>query len=205
MISECWTDSCNLSEALCCIHISLLCLQHHPHDRPNMSSVVMMLGNEIGLPQPKLPAFLSYVYNSAQDKANFVLNHHISEAPRRLFSNLKPVIWWHYQVFTASDQCFLSWCFAVLGSLINTDIWYKLPSLVFVYFPTFFHWCFAWNFKFVTKLIIIDIRWSCQVWVLEFRDSPGICIPVPILIFINPLLNFFSLLNSPVCIVATIP
>ncbi|TKY49014.1 G-type lectin S-receptor serine/threonine-protein kinase [Spatholobus suberectus] len=56
LISEYNTNSCNLSEALRCIHISLLCLQQHPHDRPSMSSVVMMLGSEIGLPQPKRPA-----------------------------------------------------------------------------------------------------------------------------------------------------
>ncbi|MED6111860.1 hypothetical protein PIB30_056219 [Stylosanthes scabra] len=39
----------DLSEALRCVHISLLCVQEHAHDRPNMSSVVMMLGSEISL------------------------------------------------------------------------------------------------------------------------------------------------------------
>ncbi|GLU09098.1 hypothetical protein SLE2022_259740 [Rubroshorea leprosula] len=51
-------ESCNLSEVLRCIHISLLCVQQHPEDRPNMSSVVFMLGNETALGQPKEPGFL---------------------------------------------------------------------------------------------------------------------------------------------------
>ncbi|KAJ0103552.1 hypothetical protein Patl1_04483 [Pistacia atlantica] len=50
--------SCNLSEVTRCIHISLLCVQQHPEDRPSMSSVVLMLGSEIALPQPKQPGFL---------------------------------------------------------------------------------------------------------------------------------------------------
>lgn len=55
LIGEYGVDSCNLSEVLRCIHISFLCLQQHPQERPNMSSVMMMLGSEIGLPQPKQP------------------------------------------------------------------------------------------------------------------------------------------------------
>lgn len=50
--------SSDLSEALRCIHISLLCVQQHPEDRPNMSTVVVMLSSESALPQPKEPAFL---------------------------------------------------------------------------------------------------------------------------------------------------
>ncbi|KAK7324627.1 hypothetical protein VNO77_28343 [Canavalia gladiata] len=56
LIGEHFIHSCNLSEALRCIHIGLLCLHQNPHDRPSMSSVVMMLGSEIDLPQPKQPA-----------------------------------------------------------------------------------------------------------------------------------------------------
>ncbi|XP_020222730.1 G-type lectin S-receptor-like serine/threonine-protein kinase At4g27290 isoform X2 [Cajanus cajan] len=51
-------NSCNILEAIRCIQIGLLCLQHHPEDRPNMSSVVVMLSSEIDLPQPKEPGFL---------------------------------------------------------------------------------------------------------------------------------------------------
>ncbi|GLT56122.1 hypothetical protein SLA2020_291930 [Shorea laevis] len=51
-------ESCTLFEVLRCIHISLLCVQQHPEDRPNMSSVVLMLGSETALVQPKEPGFL---------------------------------------------------------------------------------------------------------------------------------------------------
>ncbi|KAL5131284.1 Receptor-like serine/threonine-protein kinase SD1-8 [Glycine soja] len=52
-------DSCILYEALRCIHIGLLCVQHHPNDRPNMASVVVLLSNENALPLPKDPSYLS--------------------------------------------------------------------------------------------------------------------------------------------------
>ncbi|GLT56123.1 hypothetical protein SLA2020_291940 [Shorea laevis] len=51
-------ESCTQSEVLRCIHISLLCVQQHPEDRPSMSSVVLILGSEIALTQPKEPSFL---------------------------------------------------------------------------------------------------------------------------------------------------
>jgi hypothetical protein len=40
-----------------CIHLSLLCVQQRPEDRPSMSSVVVVLGSESALPQPKKPGF----------------------------------------------------------------------------------------------------------------------------------------------------
>ena len=46
-----------MSEVLRCIHVSLLCVQQHPEDRPNMSSVVLMLGSETEIPEPKQPGF----------------------------------------------------------------------------------------------------------------------------------------------------
>ena len=58
LIDDCLRDSCILSETLRCIQIGLLCLQHHPDDRPNIASVVVMLSSEITLPQPKEPGFL---------------------------------------------------------------------------------------------------------------------------------------------------
>ncbi|TKY66632.1 G-type lectin S-receptor serine/threonine-protein kinase SD1-1 [Spatholobus suberectus] len=54
-------DSCVLSEVLRCIHVSLLCVQQHAEDRPAMPSVVLMLGSESELAQPKEPGF--YVKN----------------------------------------------------------------------------------------------------------------------------------------------
>ncbi|KAK9906135.1 hypothetical protein M0R45_002841 [Rubus argutus] len=52
-------DSCNLSDVLRCVHVSLLCLQQLPEDRPTMSSVLQMLCSESTLPQPKEPGFFS--------------------------------------------------------------------------------------------------------------------------------------------------
>ncbi|XP_071706984.1 G-type lectin S-receptor-like serine/threonine-protein kinase At4g27290 [Rutidosis leptorrhynchoides] len=52
-------DSCIISEVLRSIHIGLLCVQNHAEDRPTMASVVIMLGNDGVLPQPKPPAFFT--------------------------------------------------------------------------------------------------------------------------------------------------
>lgn len=47
------------SEVMRCIHIGLLCVQHHPNDRPTMTDVLLMLTNDSTLPQPKEPIFLA--------------------------------------------------------------------------------------------------------------------------------------------------
>ncbi|KAI3809973.1 hypothetical protein L1987_19578 [Smallanthus sonchifolius] len=39
------------------IHVGLLCVQKYPEDRPDMTMVVLMLGSEIPLPEPKQPGF----------------------------------------------------------------------------------------------------------------------------------------------------
>ncbi|KAI3509930.1 hypothetical protein L1887_25455 [Cichorium endivia] len=54
-------QSCNPSEVMRSIKIGLLCVQQNAGDRPNMSSVILMLGlgGESALPQPKNPAFFS--------------------------------------------------------------------------------------------------------------------------------------------------
>ena len=45
-------------EVLRCIQIGLLCVQEHAHDRPTMSSVVLMLGSEkTAIPQPQPPGY----------------------------------------------------------------------------------------------------------------------------------------------------
>ena len=52
-------ESSDLEEVARCIHISLLCVQHHVQDRPSMASVILMLSSEYYiLPQPKEPGFL---------------------------------------------------------------------------------------------------------------------------------------------------
>lgn len=56
-MDACLTDSNNLSEVLRCIHVSLLCVQQRADDRPSLSTVLLMLGSESVLPQPKEPGF----------------------------------------------------------------------------------------------------------------------------------------------------
>ncbi|XP_027355249.1 G-type lectin S-receptor-like serine/threonine-protein kinase At4g27290 [Abrus precatorius] len=62
-------DSCVLSEVLRCIHVSLLCVQQHPEDRPVMPSVVLMLGSDSELAEPKQPGF--YVKNDSTATTSF--------------------------------------------------------------------------------------------------------------------------------------
>ncbi|GKC38632.1 G-type lectin S-receptor-like serine/threonine-protein kinase, partial [Tanacetum coccineum] len=55
-------EASNASEVLRSMEVGLLCVQQSPDDRPNMSSVVFMLGNEGNegaLPKPKQPAFFT--------------------------------------------------------------------------------------------------------------------------------------------------
>ncbi|MFS8015696.1 putative non-specific serine/threonine protein kinase [Helianthus anomalus] len=59
LLSASLQASCVVSEVLRSIHIALLCVQHHPKDRPTMWSVVLMLVNEGPLPIPKSPAFFT--------------------------------------------------------------------------------------------------------------------------------------------------
>lgn len=59
LIDESLDGSCALPDAQRCIHVGLLCVQQRPEDRPNMSSVVLMLSGERALPQPKQPGFFT--------------------------------------------------------------------------------------------------------------------------------------------------
>ncbi|KAM4092590.1 hypothetical protein ACB094_06G051700 [Castanea mollissima] len=56
LLDSCLEDCCIILEFVRCLRISFLCLQQHHEDRPNMSSVVMMLHSESSLPEPKEPA-----------------------------------------------------------------------------------------------------------------------------------------------------
>jgi len=73
-------ESYVVSEVLRCIQVGLLCLQHHPNDRPNMASVVVMLTNETILAEPKEPGFLiervipSEVESSSEKLISFSVN-----------------------------------------------------------------------------------------------------------------------------------
>lgn len=52
-------ESLDLSEALRSIQVGLLCVQKSQEDRPSMSTVVFMLGNQVELPEAKEPGFFS--------------------------------------------------------------------------------------------------------------------------------------------------
>lgn len=55
-------NSCTMNELLLCIQVALLCVQENPEERPTMSDVVSMLGNEkTVLPAPKQPALSTYL------------------------------------------------------------------------------------------------------------------------------------------------
>nr|CAD1832648.1 unnamed protein product [Ananas comosus var. bracteatus] len=51
---------CNVSEALRCMQVGLLCVQERAEERPHMSTVILMLGSASAmLPQPKQPGYCS--------------------------------------------------------------------------------------------------------------------------------------------------
>ena len=60
----------NLDEVLRCIHIGLLCVQQNPVDRPSMSSVVLMLGSQSELPQPKAPGYFTEMDSAKGDHSS---------------------------------------------------------------------------------------------------------------------------------------
>ncbi|XP_059655498.1 G-type lectin S-receptor-like serine/threonine-protein kinase At4g27290 [Cornus florida] len=66
LVDSCLKNSYIESQVQRCIQVGLLCVQKLPIDRPSMSSVVFMLGNEgVALPEPKQPGF--FVERSSMD------------------------------------------------------------------------------------------------------------------------------------------
>ncbi|XP_057790589.1 G-type lectin S-receptor-like serine/threonine-protein kinase At4g27290 isoform X2 [Salvia miltiorrhiza] len=58
LMDKCLSDTSIESQVKRCIHVGLLCVQKFAEDRPIMSSVVFMLGNdEAIIPKPKEPGF----------------------------------------------------------------------------------------------------------------------------------------------------
>ncbi|KAG6642864.1 hypothetical protein CIPAW_09G170000 [Carya illinoinensis] len=55
------------NEVARCIQIGLLCVQEYATDRPNMSAVVAMLGNDKHLPSPQQPAFVLTGHSCKKD------------------------------------------------------------------------------------------------------------------------------------------
>ncbi|KAL8506005.1 hypothetical protein ACS0TY_017023 [Phlomoides rotata] len=67
LMDECLKDTFVESEVKRCIHVGLLCVQNFPEDRPAMSSVLFMLGNdEAILPDPKEPGFFIGIGSSPE-------------------------------------------------------------------------------------------------------------------------------------------
>ncbi|KAK2976828.1 hypothetical protein RJ640_014612 [Escallonia rubra] len=70
LMDSCLEDSYVESQVLACIQVGLLCVQKLPKDRPEMSSVVFMLGNEgVTLPEPQQPGF--FIERSSIEMGNF--------------------------------------------------------------------------------------------------------------------------------------
>ncbi|XP_059650523.1 G-type lectin S-receptor-like serine/threonine-protein kinase SD1-1 [Cornus florida] len=66
LVDSCLENSYIEPQVVRCIQVGLLCVQKLPKDRPSMSSVVFMLGNDgVALPEPKLPGF--FVERSSMD------------------------------------------------------------------------------------------------------------------------------------------
>ncbi|MQL97783.1 hypothetical protein Taro_030478 [Colocasia esculenta] len=58
IVDPCIRGSSSMQQVLRCIQIGLLCVQDHAHERPTMSSVVIMLCSDAGVNQvPKQPTF----------------------------------------------------------------------------------------------------------------------------------------------------
>ncbi|XP_035835730.1 G-type lectin S-receptor-like serine/threonine-protein kinase At4g27290 [Helianthus annuus] len=57
LIDASCAESCHLPEAIRLINVALLCVQQKAGDRPNMSSVVLMMDSEGEMMQPKKPSF----------------------------------------------------------------------------------------------------------------------------------------------------
>ncbi|KAJ6770508.1 S-LOCUS LECTIN KINASE FAMILY PROTEIN [Salix purpurea] len=86
LIDECLAESSNSSDIIRCIHVALLCVQQRPEDRPNMSAVVLILGSDMPLPQPKQPGFFMGENPHEQRTSS---NKHVT------YSGAEKFIWLH--------------------------------------------------------------------------------------------------------------
>ncbi|KAK4255709.1 hypothetical protein QN277_008673 [Acacia crassicarpa] len=79
LLDECLKESCNESEVIRCIHVGLLCVQQKVEDRPDMSTVVLMLNGEKLLPQPKVPGFYTADGDGLADSKHEISQNEISQ------------------------------------------------------------------------------------------------------------------------------
>jgi len=59
LVDSSMKESCIIAEVLRCLHVSLLCVQQYPKDRPTMASVILMLETQMELLEPKEHGFIS--------------------------------------------------------------------------------------------------------------------------------------------------
>ncbi|KAL2327821.1 hypothetical protein Fmac_021248 [Flemingia macrophylla] len=74
LLDEVLGEQCTPSEVIRCIQVGLLCVQQRPEDRPNMSSVVLMLNGDKLLPKPMFPGF--YTEKDVSFETNSLLKNH---------------------------------------------------------------------------------------------------------------------------------
>ncbi|KAH1247594.1 G-type lectin S-receptor-like serine/threonine-protein kinase [Glycine max] len=74
LLDEVLGEPCTPFEVIRCIQVGLLCVQQRPEDRPDMSSVVLMLNCDKELPKPKVPGF--YTETDAKPDANSSFANH---------------------------------------------------------------------------------------------------------------------------------
>ncbi|QHO33472.1 G-type lectin S-receptor-like serine/threonine-protein kinase [Arachis hypogaea] len=74
LLDEVLKEGCTPLEVKRCIQVGLLCVQQRPEDRPDMSSVVLMLNGEKLLPKPKVPGF--YTERGVTIEADSLMQNH---------------------------------------------------------------------------------------------------------------------------------
>ncbi|KAL1293152.1 hypothetical protein AAHE18_19G051600 [Arachis hypogaea] len=74
LLDEVLKEGCTPLEVKRCIQVGLLCVQQRPEDRPDMSSVVLMLNGEKLLPKPKVPGF--YTERGVTLEADSLMENH---------------------------------------------------------------------------------------------------------------------------------
>lgn len=81
MIDPTILDSCSVHQVMRCVQIGLLCVQDRANDRPDMPSVVLMLGSENPmLPLPKAPLFtMEESPNDTRVMANMNRSHSVND------------------------------------------------------------------------------------------------------------------------------
>ncbi|WOH05049.1 hypothetical protein DCAR_0624461 [Daucus carota subsp. sativus] len=83
-------NSSNEDEVFRVIKIGLLCVQEYPEDRPNMSSVVLMLSSKIALSTPKKPGFYSERREAHETNSSSLNNTDSSPMNTYTFSLFEP-------------------------------------------------------------------------------------------------------------------